>query len=173
MKTKLRATFRVLLLLSFLCVLLCPIQGFSQEPEPARFGAFGLGYFAEAVPQFQGWSALAIPITADGKALSYTAADWAVVNDESNQLTVAGRKIRYTMKTGIAYRIFQRGTWSLFGLAAPGFVADGDTFKSAFSYGGFIYKDIGKGWGAILALTNENYGGKSDLAPRAGVSYKF
>lgn len=138
-----------------------------------RFGAFGLGYFSQAAPQFQGWAAMAIPVTDDGKAVSYTAYDVAVVEDESNQLTVAGRKLRYTMKTGLGYRVFQYGSWSLYGLAAPGFVADGDTFKSAFSYGGFLHKDIGKGWGILGALTNENYGGKSDLAPRVGVTRKF
>lgn len=164
---------RFLIMIGVGLTLMIPLSIRAQDQEPERFGAFGLGYFSQASPQFQGWAALAIPVTADGKAVSYTAYDVAVVDDESNQLTVAGRKIRYAMKTGLGYRVYRTGTWSLYGLAAPGFVADGDTFKSAFSYGGFVYKDIGKGWGALLALTNETYGGKSDLAPRIGITRKF
>lgn len=155
--------------------LLLALPVMAQDQTMDRFGAFGLGYFSQASPQFQGWAAMAIPVTDDAKAVSYTAYDVAVVADDdpTSQIMVAGKKIRYTMKTGLAYRALQYGTWSLYGLAAPGFVADGDSFKSAFSYGGFVHKSIGKGWGALFALTNEIAGGQSDLAPRIGITKKF
>lgn len=164
---------RFLLLIGIGLILALPAMAQDQTVE--RFGAFGLGYFSQATPQFQGWAALAIPVTGDGRAVSYTAYDIGVVPDDdpTSQLMVAGRRIRYTMKTGLGYRIYQAGTWALYGLAAPGFVADGQEFKSAFTYGGFVHKSIGKGWGALFALTNEMAGGQSDLAPRIGITRKF
>lgn len=145
----------------------------AQELE--RFGAFGLGYFSQASPQFQGWAAMGLPLTADAKAISYTDYKISVVpdTDEAYQLMVAGKRVRYAMTTGLGYRILAYGSWSLYGLAAPGFVSDGNTFKSAFEYGGFVHKSIGKGWGAMLAFTAESAGGTTDFAPRIGITRKF
>lgn len=151
----------------------------AQTPAPVsqdRFAAGGLGYFSQAKPQFQGWAALGLPLTADGKALSYTDYDVSVVPvGGKGQLSVAGYQLRFSLKTGIAYRIFQTqdGNWALYGLAAPGFTADGTSFQGAFQYGGFLSRKLKKGWGLMLGLTNETYGTTSDLAPRFGAVRKF
>jgi hypothetical protein len=168
---------KLLLLVSVLLLLFCalPASVYSQTPaqdEPNRFGAAGLGYFSQAVPQFQGWAAMALPLTADGKTLSYTDIDLSVVSS-GGQLSVAGHQLRYTMRTGVAYRVYLKGSFALYGLAAPGFAATGDQFVSAFEYGGFIAKKFSKNLGCILGLTNERYGSVSDLAPRLGLAFKF
>ena len=144
-----------------------------------RFAAAGLGYFSQAVPQFQGWAAMALPLTSDGKALSYTDIDIAVVpsNGQTSpaQLRIAGQELRFSLRTGVAYRLYQpsNGAWALFGLAAPGFAATGTAFASAFEYGGFITKSISPKIRALVGVTNEHYGTVSDLAPRVGLTVKF
>ena len=94
---------------------------------------------------------------------------------EGTQFTVAGLKLRYTIRTGLAYRIAQvTNTWSLWGLAAPGFSADGEKLLSNFEFGGFIHKDVGKGWGCLVALTAEKASNSAtDFAPRLGITKKF
>ena len=164
-----------ILWLSILVLLIMSIPAFAQTPVTAtnyHFGAIGLGYFAPSTPQFQGWGALGIPITQDGKAFSYTDFDLGIVK-QGGQILVAGIQLQYSMRTGVAYRVYTNGTWSLFGLAAPGFVATGTTFASAFEYGGFIHKTVHKNLGVLFGLTDEHYGGQSNLAPRLGVTLKF
>lgn len=165
---------RVLLFFTLLSFFSATLWAQTAAPAPNRFGAGGLGYFSQAVPQFQGWAALGLPLTSDGKALSYTDYDVSVVSS-GGQLSLAGYQLRFSVKTGVAYRIFQTkdGIWSLYGLAAPGFMATGNDFTSAFEYGGFVSAMTKSGWGAVIGLTNEHYGTVSDLAPRLGVIKKF
>lgn len=161
----------ILFLLAFL-VLSLPL--WAQVQPQSRFAAGGLGYFSQAQPQFQGWAAFGLPLTPDGKTLSYTDSDWYVVKT-GGQVSVAGFQLRYSLRTGLAYRLLQTkdGAWSLYGFAAPGFVADGQSFMSAFQYGGFLHRTIKNGWGILVGLTNEHYGSTSDLAPRIGFTKKF
>ncbi|MFA5408854.1 MAG: hypothetical protein WC343_08820 [Bacilli bacterium] len=162
---------RLIMSLAVIFALFClPLM--AQEPELERFGAGGIGYFANGKPTLQGWAALGIPITSDAKALSYTNFDVSPVND-GGQFSVGGIHIRYAMRTGIAYRLMQFGQGlDLYGLAAPGFSADGADFKSSVEYGGFIHKTLKKGWGVMVAFTAEKTEG-TDFAPRIGITRKF
>jgi len=141
--------------------------------EPVRFGAAGVGYFATATPNIQGWAALGIPLTSDNKAISYTSMDVGVVKEPNGQATVAGFNLQYSLHPGLAYRLFQRGSWSLYGLAAPGFVADGESIKGSFEYGGFLHKQVSKYFGVMLAFTKQQYGTETDFAPRGAITVKF
>jgi len=164
---------KVLLRVLIVCiVLLLTLPAIAQQQE--RFGAAGIGYFSLSRPNIQGWAALGIPITSDKKVLSYTDCDIAVVGT-APQFTIAGLKLQYTIRTGLAYNMLKiTTTWSLWGLAAPGLSANGDKVFSNFEYGGFIHKDVGKGWGLLIAFTAEKAGViATDFAPRMGVTRKF
>lgn len=159
-----------------ICMLLFIPAAMAQDPVPApdnaRFGAGGIGYFAGGKPTLQGWAALGIPITDDNKALSYTSFDVSPVHD-NGQFSVGGIHIRYAMRTGIAYRLIQFGKGlDLYGLAAPGFSADGADFRSSIEYGGFLHRYLKNGWGVMVAFTAEKAEG-TDFAPRIGITKKF
>jgi len=141
--------------------------------EPVRFGAAGVGYFAAATPNIQGWAALGVPITIDNKTISYTSMDVGVVSEPNGQSTVAGLHLQYSLHPGLAYRLFNRGTWSLYGLAAPGFVANGESIKGSFEYGGFLHKQVSKYFGVMLAFTKQQNGTEKDFAPRGAITVKF
>jgi hypothetical protein len=162
---------RLILIFALISVFLA-LPVFAQTPAPKSFVAAGMGYFSMGHPNIQGWGAAGIPIPNTERLISYTDFDVAVVK-EGGQLSVAGHQIQYTMRTGVAYRIASSSGWSLFGLAAPGFAATGTSFVGAFQYGGFVHKSIGRGWGAMVALTNERYNNQSDFAPRLGITKQF
>lgn len=163
---------RIICILALLSIFLALPLAAQSPASPDRFGAFGIGYFSQATPQFQGWAALGIPLTSDHKAISYTDMDISV-SKSAGQNMISGHQMTYSVHPGLAYRVFLSGSWSLYALAAPGFVADGSTFQSSFEYGGFLHKSLGSGWGALIALTKEQYGAVSDLAPRIGITKKF
>lgn len=170
----------LLTLVSVLLFTLVSVPLFAQDEAPSKFGVFGVGYFAPATPNIQGWAALALPITSDGKALSYTDYRVAVVNDPlaPAQFSVVGRRMRYTMGTGLAYKALDLGGWAFYGLAAPGFAADGTGFRGAFEYGGLIHRNIKNGWGILIALTNDiahssSPGEINNFSPRIGFTKKF
>lgn len=161
-----------MLILIALSLLVC-LPALAQDQPVEKFGAFGIGYFAHNSPNIQGWAAMAIPLTTDGKAISYTGFDVAPVKEDS-QFSVGGVGIQYKMRTGLAYKMIQiKPNVSLWGMAAPGFQADGNSFMANFQYGGFLHVAAGKGWGAIFLLTAEEAAGVNDFSPRIGITKKF
>ena len=163
-------TLGLVLLLALMTVFLS-VPAMAQEP--VRFGALGIGYLSGATPNIQGWAALGIPLTSDNKAISYTSMDFAVVKSDG-QVTVAGFQLQYSLHPGLAYRLLPvYSGWSVYGLAAPGFVADGNDLRSSFEYGGFVHKSINTRIGLMLAFTRQQYGLTADFAPRGAITIKF
>lgn len=168
-----------ILAFTFSCVLMVMALATTvRAQEVVRFGAAGLGYFSQAKPNLQGWAALGLPLTSDGKTLSYTAFDVSIVKT-GGAFSVAGVDLQYNIRSGAAYRVKQiTNTWSVWALAAPGLNVIGDTPSFSFASGGFVFKDLGKGWGLIVPLTAETYkdaNGKqrTDFAPRFGITKRF
>ena len=164
---------KTLILVTILALMTIFLSVPVMAQDPVRFGAAGVGYFAGATPNIQGWAALGIPITSDNKAISYTSMDVSVVKVATGGPTVAGLNLQYSLHPGMAYRLLKRGSWSLYGLAAPGFVANGDSIRGSFEYGGFVHKQVSKVFGVMLAFTKQQYGNDTDFAPRGAVTIKF
>lgn len=146
--------------------------GASPAQDQEKFGAFGLGFNDQASPKIQGWAALAIPVA--DRVLSYTAYDIAPVK-EGGQVSFAGVRLNYMIRTGVAYRIYEIAPgWTLWGLGNAGMSADGNVVVGAFEYGGFLDKSFGKGWGfmAVLAAQKDAISGTT-FSPRFGFRKKL
>ncbi|NLT67271.1 MAG: hypothetical protein GXX84_11775 [Acidobacteria bacterium] len=168
----LQYSFAFMVLAVAICFLSAGSAVAQDAPEKEKFGAFGLGYSEVAKPNLQGWAALGIPVS--DRVMSYTAYDIAPVK-EGGQASLAGIRIQYNIRTGFACRVYDiTRSWSLWGLGNAGMAADGNVVTGSFEYGGFLYKGLGKGWGAILIL-----GAQKDaisgtvFAPRLGVAKRL
>lgn len=159
----------LIFLVTILILLSAP--AFAQTPTE-KYGAFGLAYFNSGTPNIQGWAALGIPISE--KTISYTDYDIAPIKS-GGQASVAGVRLQYAIRTGLAYRIYNvTNSWSLWGLGNIGLAADGRAITRSFQYGGFLDKSIGKGWGVMLILSGEDSGATGrDFAPRIGIRKKL
>lgn len=155
---------------------------YAQQPgEPGTFGAAGLAYLATADPNMQGWMAFGVPVSSDDKWISYTNWDIAPVPlDQTMGFTVAGKGLRYSIRSGVAYQVLRlTNSWTVYGLVAPGVAItpgenSGIIVLGSFEYGGFIHKTVGRGLGMMLALTAEKSVGRpTDFAPRIGITWKF
>jgi hypothetical protein len=162
---------------AFILTAICFV-GTSNAQDIPRFAFGGIGYFGPATPNVKAYIGMAIPITSDHKAKSWTDADFSIVKS-GGQLAIAGQRLQYEIKTGIEYDIFSRGSWTLMGLGAPGVRTDGNITSAMFSYGGGLHKWVHKDrLGLMLLFTAEtggNQAGKieTNFAPRIGVTFKF
>jgi hypothetical protein len=169
----------VLITLATLLVLLAsaPIMAQQQPGDPGTFGAAGIAYLSTARPNLQGWMAFGVPLNGDDSIISYTNWDVAPVPvDETMGFTVAGKGLRYSIRTGIAYRLLRpTDSWTVYGLVAPGLaVTPGVIVLGSFEYGAFLHKTMGRGLGILLALTAEKSAGQpTDFAPRIGITWQF
>ena len=164
----------MLLIVAAFAVLFCDCsQAQAQTVTEAKFAFAGAGFFSQSSPQIQAFAGMAIPITSDNKTISYTDFDISLVKTGTPQITVAGKGLKYAIRTGLGYRIYQYGTWALYGLGAPGVSSDGNKTSSSFEFGGLIGKSFNANVGMILGLTAENNGGVTDFAPRMGIVFKF
>ncbi|MCK9570735.1 hypothetical protein M0R72_17430 [Candidatus Pacearchaeota archaeon] len=165
------------------------LQGRSQGIERIAFG--GAGYFAPVKPNIQAFAGMAIPLTQDLKTLSYTDFDISFVKDadilvalpalegktipdmEIPAISIAGKKIRYSIRTGIARQIISMGKFSLYGLGAPGIATDGENAHYSLEYGGLLHYAVSGRIGIMGALTAEHGPDGENLAPRLGLSFRF
>ena len=164
------------LMITIIALMFCNCMAHAQAQttvNSAKFAFAGAGYFSQSSPQIQAFAGMAIPITSDNKTISYTDFDISLVKSSLAQVTVAGKGLKYAIRTGLGYRIYQKGTWALYGLGAPGVASDGNKTSSSFEYGGLIGKSFNANVGMILGLTAENNGGVTDFAPRFGLVFKF
>jgi hypothetical protein len=168
---------RIVYLLALLSVLASPV--FAQDQPATRYVFGGAGYFAPAIPAFQGFIGAAIPIGLDGKMFSYTDADFSIVKT-GGQFTIAGQHLSYSIKTGVGYVFFAKKGWSAFGLGAPGVQTDGNFTSATIAYGlgihKYLYKDV---LGLVIPFTAETHkdfdSGQviTNFAPRIGLTVKF
>ena len=119
---------------------------------PFRAGAVGIGYFAGNDPAFMGRGALFLPLGSTANAVSYTVSDVGVVKT-GGQFQIANWNLTYKLQSGLGYRVFARNWFELWGLAAPGFVANGNNVIAAFQYGFCLGFKPKKGPEILIPLT--------------------
>jgi hypothetical protein len=160
----------MLLILGLMCL---SVPAMAQD----RIGFGGVGYFAPASPVFQGFAGMAIPI--GDKAYSWTDMDFSIVKD-GGQLTIAGQRLAYSIKSGIAYKLFAVKDWSVLGLGAPGLQTDGDRISAKLEYGLAIHKWIIKDkLGVMMPFTAETHQNlntekmETNFVPRLGLTFRF
>jgi|WetSurMetagenome_2_1015567.scaffolds.fasta_scaffold159704_4 hypothetical protein len=149
----------------------------AQAQDRIAFG--GVGYFAPAAPDFQGFLGMAVPIGADGKAFSWTDMDFSIVKT-GGQFTVAGQHLAYSIKTGVAYRLYGANGWALLGLGAPGLQTDGDSVSAKVEYGIALHKWVKQDKiGLLFPFTAETHKDLNDgstatnFAPRFALTFRF
>lgn len=172
MKEALRAIAFFFLVAFILTLLFFPAAGLAQE-QPANIGVFGLGYSGDGAPGLLGFSAYGRLVAA--RTAIFTDYEILRADEKDAMLSVAGFRLKYSIRTGIAQQLVQiTPSWSVWGLFNGGLAADGQTVVRSFQFGGFIDKDIGKGMGVMLILAAEdNPITGRNFAPRAGWRFKF
>jgi hypothetical protein len=131
----------VLALLSVFLAL--PVMAQTVNDTQFRAGAFGLGYFSGGDPALMGKAALFLPIGSTTNTVSFSATDIGIVKT-GGQIQVAQFHLSYRLQSGLAYRVYQNKWIELWGLAAPGFVANGVNLQAAFQYGAAVGIKTGK-----------------------------
>lgn len=152
-----------------ICLLSAPV--FSQDQN--NIAAFGLGYSSAANPGIMGWGAYGRLV--GGSTAVYTDYDIFRATVENSNVSVAGLRLKYTIRTGIAQRLFSlKNKASLWGLFNGGVAADGQSVSRSLQWGGFVDVPIKKGFGALVVLAAEDdpITGRN-FAPRIGLRVKF
>jgi len=90
-----------------------------------------------------GKAALFLPIGSTTNTVSFSATDIGIVKT-GGQIQVAQFHLSYRLQSGLAYRVYQNKWIELWGLAAPGFVANGVNLQAAFQYGAAVGIKTGK-----------------------------
>lgn len=161
------------LLLILLLLLAMSLPVLAQTPSSSlKFAFAGVAYFQSGTPQIQGFGGIAIPITLDSRILSYT--DWDVAATPVTPVAPAKfalPKISYSIREGLAYRLYQISSGvTVYGLGNAGVAFNGANTVGSFGAGGFIDFAFGKGWGGILVLeVNRNANTGTDFVPRFGI----
>ena len=154
------------LTLAFL--LACP----SAHAQENNIAAFGLGYSQSANPGVMGWGAYG-RMTGDTTAI-FTDYDLFRVDADNAMLSVAGFRLKYSIRTGVAQQLYKAKAFSLWGLFQGGLAADGVSVVRSLQYGGLVDVPVKKGVGVltILAAEDNPITGR-DFAPRIGLRFKF
>jgi hypothetical protein len=151
-------------------IMLFAVGAIAQENN---IGVFGLGFSPTADPGVIGFGAYGRIVAP--KTAVFTDYDVERARAENANFNVAGLRLKYSIRTGVAYQLKQiTPTWSVWGLFNGGMAADGISVVRSLQYGGFLDKGIGKGIGIMLILAAEdNPITGRDFAPRIGLRVKF
>jgi hypothetical protein len=106
---------------------------------PEDFVAAGLAWNQYASPQINGWTTYARSIKASAGLYSFTTYD--ITSVKANPFT-----IQTSARTGAALYLRSIGPIHIFGLGDVGMAASGQSIGSAFSGGGVVAVQLGKGW---------------------------
>ena len=163
----------ILLLISIMLLLV----SVASAEDGARTAFGGVGYFAPSAPDIRAFAGVAIPINEAKTIRSVT--DLDIYPRSDGNVSIAGKRLQFEVKSGIAYDVFSLNGFKLFGLGAPGMVTDGDSLGLKFEYGGGVHKMVTPRWGLMTVFTAETYKDfevdeyKTNFAPRFGVTFAF
>jgi hypothetical protein len=164
---------RFILLSAVLLTALFFLSTSAQAQEQNNIGTIGLGYSSTADPGIVGFGAYGRKVA--DKTILFTDFDVYRDGSGSSNFSVAGLRLKYSIRTGLAYKLFRvTNSWSVYGLFNGGIAADGISVARSLQYGGFVDKSIGKNMGVMLILAAEdNPITQRDFAPRVGWRFKF
>jgi hypothetical protein len=152
------------------------LTGLLCAQEQGKFVAVGMGIDSSSTPQAMGWGALGLPIAAG--LVSYTDYDVSVLPGITLQKLLQTDGLQFSIRTGLAQRVFKKDRFSLYGLINAGIGSGGAPYtvtKGSFAYGGFFDFSLGQGWGLLGVLQSEKNSSPTGFrfTPRLGIRYKF
>lgn len=165
--------FAVILICFALLTLPCLAQ--TTDPIP-KFFATGIGYSQASSPQFQGWGAFGLPVSAT--VISYTDYDISALPGQDLTIkAILSPRLQYTIRTGFAVHAYDLSPKvSLWGLGNVGVNTTGAVTGASFAGGGFLDFKFGTtgAWGAMLILQvdKSNITG-AQFTPRLGIRYRM
>jgi hypothetical protein len=156
-------------LLMLLCMLVT-ITGISMAQTSPKYLAAGGGFSDKGFA----WGALGIPLTQDGKVISYTLWDFTPTTSiDDSSFKIGNKMLKLTTTTGAAYNMLTLSPkLTVWGMGAAGLATTGDFNSAAFKYGGFVNFKTSPSIGIMVGVGGQYDSlNKSSLDLRTGVNF--
>jgi hypothetical protein len=150
--------------------MLLVLTGIASAQSNPKYLAAGGGFSDKGFA----WGALGIPLTEDGKVISYSLWDFTPTDSIDNASFKVGNKaIKLTTTTGAAYNMLTLSPkLTVWGMGAAGLSTTGDFNSAAFKYGGFLNYKASSSFGIMVGVGGQwDSLNKTSLDLRTGVNF--